>query len=116
LVYVDGYLISTFMGRFDAPRWYMVNNEAIERVDALYGPYSAIYPGNSIGTTISITERKPQGLEASASLKYNRQSFSEYGTSDAYEGTMASARLASKLDAGPGSAAPRRDRTPDGVC
>lgn len=100
LVYVDGYLISTFMGRFDAPRWYMVNNEAIERVDMLYGPYSAIYPGNSIGTTISITERKPQGLEASASLKYNRQSFSEYGTSDAYEGTMASARLAAKLDSG----------------
>lgn len=100
LVYVDGYLISTFMGRFDAPRWYMVNNEAIERVDMLYGPYSAIYPGNSIGTTVSITERKPQGFEASASLKYNRQSFSEYGTSDSYDGTMASARLASKLDSG----------------
>ena len=100
LVYVDGYLISTFMGRFDAPRWYMVNNEAIERVDMLYGPYSAIYPGNSIGTTVSITERKPQGFEASASLKYNRQSFSEYGTSDSYEGSMASARLASKLDSG----------------
>ena len=100
LVYVDGYLISTFMGRFDAPRWYMVNNEAIERVDMLYGPYSAIYPGNSIGTTVSITERKPQGFEASASLKYNRQSFSEYGTRDRYDGSMASARLASRLDSG----------------
>ncbi|MEI8171566.1 MAG: TonB-dependent receptor [Rhodoferax sp.] len=100
LVYVDGYLISTFMGRFDAPRWYMINNEAIERVDMLYGPYSAIYPGNSIGTTVSVTERKPQGFEASASLKYNRQSFSEYGTSDSFEGVMASARLASKLDSG----------------
>lgn len=100
LVYVDGYLISTFMGRFDAPRWYMVNLEAIERVDMLYGPYSAIYPGNSIGTTVSITERKPQGFEASASLKYNRQSFSEYGTNDTFNGAMASARLASRLDSG----------------
>ncbi|MES2879731.1 MAG: TonB-dependent receptor [Pseudomonadota bacterium] len=100
LVYVDGYLISTFLGRYDAPRWNMLNLEALERVDMLYGPYSAIYPGNSIGTTVIMTERKPQGFEASASLKYNRQSFSEYGTSDSYEGTMASARLASKLDSG----------------
>jgi iron complex outermembrane receptor protein len=100
LVYVDGYLISTFMGRFDAPRWYMVNNEAIERVDMLYGPYSAIYPGNSIGTTVSITERRPQGLEASASIKYNRQAFSEYGSSGIYEGIMGSARLGTRLDSG----------------
>jgi len=100
LVYVDGYLISNFLGRFDAPRWNMLNPEAIERVDMLYGPYSAIYPGNSIGTTVSITERKPRGFEASASLKYNRQSFSEYGTSDSYSGAMASARLASRLDSG----------------
>ena len=100
LVYVDGYLISTFMGRFDAPRWYMVNNEAIERVDMLYGPYSAIYPGNSIGTTVSITERRPQGLEASASIKYNRHAFSEYGSSGIYEGIMGSARLGSRLDSG----------------
>lgn len=100
LVYVDGYLISTFLGRFDAPRWNMLNNEAIERVDMLYGPYSAIYPGNSIGTTAVITERKPQGFEASASLKYNRQSFREYGTHDTFNGAMASARLASRLDSG----------------
>lgn len=100
LVYLDGYLISTFMGRFDAPRWNMVNNEALERVDMLYGPYSAIYPGNSIGSTVVMSERKPKGFEASASLKYNRQTFSEYGTSDTFSGVLASARLASKLDSG----------------
>lgn len=100
LVYLDGYLISNFLGRFDAPRWNMVNVESIERIDALYGPYSAIYPGNSIGTTLAISERKPTGLEASASLKYNHQSFSEYGSSADYAGTMMSARLASRLDSG----------------
>ena len=67
LVYLDGYLISNFLGRFDAPRWNMVNVEAIDRIDALYGPFSAIYPGNSIGTTLIVSERKPKGLEASAS-------------------------------------------------
>jgi len=100
LVYLDGYLISTFLGRFDAPRWNMVNNESIERVDMLYGPYSAIYPGNSMGTTVAITERKPQGLEASASIKYNSQPFKEYSTSETYQGSMTSGRIASKLDSG----------------
>lgn len=100
LVYLDGYLISNFLGRFDAPRWNMVNIESIERIDALYGPYSAIYPGNSIGTTLAISERKPTGLEASASIKYNHQSFSEYGTSEGYAGKMLSARLASRLASG----------------
>jgi len=100
LVYLDGYLISNFLGRFDAPRWNMVNTEAIERVDALYGPFSAIYPGNSIGTTLAITERKPKKLEASASIKYNHQSFDEYGTHESYGSKQLSARFASRLDSG----------------
>ena len=100
LVYLDGYLISSFLGRFDAPRWNMVNVDSIERIDALYGPYSAIYPGNSIGTTLAISERKPTGLEASVSVKASHQSFTEYGTSEGYSGTMLSARLASRLDSG----------------
>lgn len=100
LVYLDGYLISNFLGRFDAPRWNMVNVEAIERIDALYGPFSAIYPGNSIGTTLVVTERKPRGLEASTSIKLNQQGFGEYGTSERYASQQASARIASRLDSG----------------
>jgi iron complex outermembrane receptor protein len=53
LVLVDGYLLSNFLGRFDAPRWNMISPEEIERVDVLYGPFSALYPGNSIGTTVA---------------------------------------------------------------
>ncbi len=63
LVFMDGYLISNFLGRFDAPRWNMIAPEEIERIDVLYGPFSAIYPGNSIGTTVVVTTRKPQDLE-----------------------------------------------------
>lgn len=100
LVYLDGYLISNFLGRFDAPRWNMINVEAIERIDALYGPFSAIYPGNSIGTTMVVTERKPKGLEASASLKLNQQAFDEYGTSERYSSKQLSARIASRLESG----------------
>ena len=100
LVYLDGYLISNFLGRFDAPRWNMVNVEAIDRIDALYGPFSAIYPGNSMGTTLIVTERKPRGLEASASIKLNQQGFNEYATSENYTSKQVSGRIASRLDSG----------------
>jgi iron complex outermembrane receptor protein len=100
LVYLDGYLISNFLGRFDAPRWNMVNVESIERVDALYGPFSAIYPGNSIGTTLIVTERKPKALEASASIKLNQQGFNEYATSENYTSKQFSGRIASRTDSG----------------
>jgi hypothetical protein len=79
----------------------MVNVEAIERIDALYGPFSAIYPGNSIGTTLIVTERKPRGLEASASIKLNQQGFNEYATSESYTSKQLSGRIASRLDSRP---------------
>ncbi len=98
LVYLDGYLISNFLGRFDAPRWNMVNMEAIERIDAFYGPFSAQLPGNSIGTTLMITERKPKGFEASVSLRYAQQDFSEYSTQESYGAAQASVRLAGRSE------------------
>lgn len=100
LVYVDGYLISNFLGRFDAPRWNMVNLEAIERIDVLYGPFSALYPGNAIGTTLVLTERKPRAFEASASLRLSRQDFSEYLSNERYGSGQASARLAGRTEGG----------------
>lgn len=100
LVYVDGYLLSNFLGRFDAPRWNMLTPESIERVDVLYGPYSALYPGNSIGTTVVVHERAPQGFEASARLGGHRQRFSAYGDTGHYDGHQFSARIASRLDSG----------------
>lgn len=100
LAYVDGYLISNFLGRFDAPRWNMVTPEAIDRIDVLYGPFSAIYPGNSIGTTVAITERTPKAFEASARITGYRQQYGEYGQSDKYDGNQLSAYLGSRLDSG----------------
>jgi iron complex outermembrane receptor protein len=57
----------------------MITPEAIARVDVLYGPFSAIYPGNSIGTTVAVTEREPRQFEASARLTGYRQHFDQYG-------------------------------------
>ncbi len=100
LVYVDGYLISNFLGRFDAPRWNMVNPEAIERVDVLYGPFSALFPGNSIGTTVVMTERKPQELHGSARVTSYREHLDLYGDSATYDGNQLSAYLGGTTNAG----------------
>lgn len=100
LVYLDGYLISNFLGRFDAPRWNMVSPEAVERVDVLYGPYSALFPGNSIGTTVAVTQHAPKGLEASGRVIAARQSFSQYGQRDHHDSGQLSLHLGQKLDTG----------------
>ena len=45
------------------PRWGMVIPEEIERVDVMYGPFSAAYPGNSVGAVVAFTTRMPQAFE-----------------------------------------------------
>src|SRR3954454_19503838 len=62
LIYADGVLLSALIGNnnsFASPRWGMVSPEEIEKVDVLYGPFSAEYPGNSIGAVIEIATRMP---------------------------------------------------------
>lgn len=93
LVYADGVLLSNFLGRFNAPRWNMVAPEEIARVDVLYGPYSALYPGNSIGTTVLITTREPYDFEASGRAQYFSQSFEEYSREEDFGGTQLSALM-----------------------
>ncbi|CAH0347953.1 TonB-dependent receptor [Aquabacterium sp. CECT 9606] len=100
LVYLDGYLISNFLGRFDAPRWNMISPEAIERVDMLYGPYSALLPGNSMGTTVAVSQRAPKGLEVSGRVIAARQSFDQYGHKDHYDAQQMSLHLGQRLDTG----------------
>jgi iron complex outermembrane receptor protein len=100
LVYVDGYLISNFLGRFDAPRWNMISPEAIERVDMLYGPYSALYPGNSIGTTVAVTQHAPQAFEVRGRLSGYRQTFGQYGHKDHYDGQQLSLQIGDRLASG----------------
>ena len=102
LVFMDGYLLSNFLGRFDAPRWNMIAPEEIERVDVLYGPYSATYPGNSIGTTVAIRTRRPEGLETSVRTTAFSEHFDEYGIEDDYTGYQVppSSAIVSTTDCG----------------
>ena len=55
-----------------SPRWGMVSPEEIERVDVLYGPFSAAYPGNSIGAVVNLTTRLPEEAKARVSQRGQR--------------------------------------------
>src|SRR6478736_2938976 len=87
LVYADGVLLSALVGNnnnFASPRWGMVAPEEIDHVDVLYGPFSAAYPGNSIGAVVNITTRMPEIFEASATAAWNLQRFDQYATRGSY--------------------------------
>lgn len=98
LVYMDGYLLSNFLGRFDAPRWNMVAPEEMARIDVMYGPFSALYPGNAIGTTIAITTSKPAAFQGSARLAMQDQDFDQYGLHQHYRNYQGSTLLGDRFD------------------
>jgi len=85
LVYADGVLLSALIGNNNtnaSPRWSLVSPQEIAQIDVLYGPFSAAYPGNSIGAVVNITTRLPDHLEATATASMSVQRFSQYGTRD----------------------------------
>lgn len=101
-VYADGILLSNYLGNGIAngtnfaPRWGLVSPEEIERVDVLYGPFSAAYPGNSVGAVVDYVTRMPTQLEAHAKLSGFTQNFKLYGTDSRFSGSQASASLGNR--------------------
>jgi iron complex outermembrane receptor protein len=84
LVYADGVLLSALIGNNNStasPRWGMVSPEEIERVGILYGPFSAAYPGNSIGAVVNLSTRLPAEPEGSLKAGVSLQRFDQFGTS-----------------------------------
>lgn len=100
LVYADGILLSNLIGNSYSypPRWGAVSPWEIERVDMVYGPFSAAYPGNAMGGVAAITTRMPEKFEAHGSLKGFAQPFALYGTRDTYPGYSASFAVGNKLE------------------
>lgn len=88
LVYVDGLLLSNFLGSdfTFAPRWSMVSPGALESVQVLYGPFSARFPGNSLGATILLTTHMPERFEGGGSVRLSRQDYDAYGHATSGDG------------------------------
>ncbi|MGI4876586.1 MAG: TonB-dependent receptor plug domain-containing protein, partial [Janthinobacterium lividum] len=83
LIYADGAILSALVGNNNtsaSPRWNLVSTEEIARIDVLYGPFSAAYPGNSIGAVVNITTRLPDAFEATIDSGITVQQFDLYGT------------------------------------
>jgi iron complex outermembrane receptor protein len=99
MVYADGILLSNYLGNGAtfAPRWGMVSPEEIERVDVLYGPFSAVYGGNSVGAVVDYVTRMPTRFEAHAKLVASRQHFALYGSSDSFSGEQLSVSLGDRV-------------------
>ncbi|MEA3002200.1 MAG: iron complex outerrane recepter protein [Sphingomonadales bacterium] len=100
LVYADGVLLSALIGNnnnFASPRWGMVSPEEIERVDVLYGPFSAAYPGNSIGAVVNLTTRLPDRPEGSLRVATSVQRFDQYGTHGIFPATELSATAGDRI-------------------
>ena len=57
--------------------------EEISRIDVVYGPFSALYPGNSSGGVLAITTRMPEGREIHFKGLGAAQTYSLYGYNDA---------------------------------
>ncbi len=100
-VYGDGVLLSNYLGNGVSglsfpPRWGLVTPEEIERVDVMYGPFSAAYPGNSVGAVVDYVTRMPSRFEAHARLDYVSQPFDLYNSSATFKAWQASASLGNK--------------------
>jgi iron complex outermembrane receptor protein len=99
LIYADGILLSNLLGNGATftPRWGMVTPEEIERVDVLYGPFSAAYPGNSVGAVVDYVTRMPTQFEAHARVGSFGEDFSIYRSDDRYTGWQASASVGDRV-------------------
>ncbi|NOS98439.1 MAG: TonB-dependent receptor [Methylotenera sp.] len=99
-VYADDLLISNFLNNSfsTAPRWLMVSPEEIDRVDVMYGPFSALYPGNSAGGVVVMKTRMPEKFEAHAKFDYFGENFKLYGTDKYYDGVHGAASIGSKFN------------------
>ncbi|MGZ4997499.1 MAG: TonB-dependent receptor [Methylobacter sp.] len=89
LIYADGILLSSLLGNNNtntgSPRWNMVSPSEIERVDVMYGPFSAAHSGNSIGGVIDITTRMPEKFQAGGDIRSTWQDYGFYGKNKTFD-------------------------------
>jgi len=82
MVYADGlpihnHLQGTWNG---APRWSLVGPNEIDKVDVVYGPFSAEYSSNSIGGVVNLKTRMPRKREMYVESSLFVQPYKKYGS------------------------------------
>lgn len=100
LIYADGVLLSTLINNNNgngSPQWFMVAPQEIDRIDVMYGPFAAEFPGNSYGAVTEITTRMPAHFEGSVNITGATQHFSQYGTNTSVPAEQYSATLGDRV-------------------
>jgi iron complex outermembrane receptor protein len=99
LVYADGILLSNLLGNTHtfSPRWSMIFPDDIAQVDVAYGPFSALYPGNSMGATVLVSTKMPDQLEASAKVQLFSQQFNMFGVDGHFNGNKTTASAGNRI-------------------
>ena len=100
MLYADGILLSNLLGNSYSfpPRWGMVSPEEIESVSILYGPFSALYAGNSFGGVVNLNTRMPTQFEAHSSVQAFAQNFELYGTDKTVGGNHETFSVGNKIN------------------
>ena len=102
LIYADGILLSTLLdnsnGNTGSPRFNTVSPEEIERVEMMYGPFSAAYSGNSMGGVMNIVTKMPKKLEIYGDAQSSWQDYSQYGHSSTYEAQKYSGGIGDRVN------------------
>jgi iron complex outermembrane receptor protein len=103
IITVDGMPISSQLyndNNYGPPKWFVVSPEEIDRIDVMYGPFSAAYSGNAMGALVDITTKRPtKEFEGSVSVTEAFQNFSQFKTDDTYNTKQAAALLGGKNEA-----------------
>ena len=99
IVYADDLLLSNFLGNSYSypPRWGMVSVPEIQTLDFVYGPFSAVYPGNAMGGVLTMTTKMPDHPTAYVDAKTFMEDFKYYGTKEMNPGFDGSAGFGNKV-------------------
>lgn len=102
-ILVDGFLLSNYLGNSFSfpPKWGVVGPGEVQQFDIVYGPYSARYPGNSMGGVVSITTRAPEKNEAFVTVQGFTQPYEQYATDETFKGYTFETGFALKQPDGP---------------
>jgi iron complex outermembrane receptor protein len=97
-VLMDGIPISNLLGSgfLYAPKWGLLAPDELESIDVMYGPFSALYSGNTLGTGIFITTRMPEKFETSVGVLDAYQNFHGYDTDLSLNNTRYDASIGSR--------------------
>ena len=101
LVYADDILLSSLIANnntLGVTQWGLIAPEEIKRVDFLYGPFSAAYPGNSEGGVLIFTTKMPEKFEFTAKQTEAFQTYDFYKTSNTYGAHQTSLSVGDKKD------------------